>query len=187
MTSRNGQADWPDDDAYLADLTSYISRRTGLTAKQVQLAERTSRLYEAACYRGFGGPIMCGFESTDFDALNAKYPDIIPAKDYFVHPSHADRVEFVAAEANLTHCQTVAFLAGEMAFTRAAGISAREADEERAFLEWAAAKGWHSARPARPPAARNRKPGSRSRWTQLRLVDDVAEAQVEHVVEDEPA
>lgn len=76
MSSMNGQADWPDDTAYFADLTSYISKRTGLTAKQVQLAERTSRLYEAACYRGFGGPIMCGFESTDFDALNAKYPDI---------------------------------------------------------------------------------------------------------------
>jgi hypothetical protein len=94
-----------------------------------------------------------------------------------VHPSNEDRVVFVAAEANLTHCQTVAFLAGEMAFTHAAGISAREGEEQE-FLEWAAAKGWHSARPSRPPATRNRKPGTRSRWTQLRLVDDV---------EDEPA
>jgi hypothetical protein len=170
MTSRNGQADWPDDDAYLADLTTYIAKRTGLTAKQVQLAERTSRLYEAACYRGFGGPIMCGFEDVDFAALNTKYPDIIPAKNYFVHPSHADRVEFIASEAGLSYRHTVAFLAAEMAFTRAAGIAAREADEEKPFLQWA--KEWLREREPRP--VHHPKPDPR----QLRLVVDV---------EDEPA
>jgi hypothetical protein len=170
MSSMNGRADWPDDTAYLADLTGYISRRTGLAVAQVDLAERMSRLYEAGCYRGFGGPIMLGFESTDFAALNAKYPDLVPADNYFVHPSYEDRVLFVAAEAGLSYRQTVGFLAAEIAFTRAAGIAAREADEEPEFLEWA--KEWLRAR--EPRLVHRPKPDPR----QLRLVVDV---------EDEPA
>jgi hypothetical protein len=111
MSSMNGRADWPDDEAYVADLANYISKRTGLSVQEVDLAERTSRLYEAACYRSFGGPIMLGFESTDFAALNAKHPDLVPADNYFVHPSYEDRVLFVASEAHLSYRQTVDFLA----------------------------------------------------------------------------
>jgi hypothetical protein len=170
MSSLNGKADWVDDDAYIEDLTTFISKRTGLSAQQVALAERTSRLYEAACYRGFGGPIMLGFEDVDFAALNAKYPDIVPADNYFTHPSHADRIVFVAAEAGLSLRQTVDFLAGEMRFCRAAGIAAREADEEQPFLQWA--KEWLRDRESRP--VHRPKPDPR----QLRLVVDV---------EDEPA
>jgi hypothetical protein len=164
MSSVNGKADWVDDDAFRVDLTSYIAKRTSLSVEQVDLAERTSRLFEAACYRGFGGPIMLGFEDVDFGALNAKHPDLVPADNYFVHPSYEDRVLFVAAEAGLSLRQTVDFLAGEMRFCRAAGIAAREVDEAPAFLEWA--KEWLREREPRP--AHHPKPDPR----QLRLVTD---------------
>lgn len=138
MSSRNGRPDWPSDKAYLEDLTSFIGARTGLSSDQIGAAERAARIYDAACYRGFGGPILGGLEDVDFEALNVKYPDIIPAEGYFVHTSHEDRIVFIARELRISQRSAVEFLTAMMAFRRATGIATSEDQDEAGFRRWAA-------------------------------------------------
>ena len=147
MTSASGKPDWPSDDAYLEDLAHFVGERTGLSAVQVDQAERTERIYTAACYRGFGGPILDDLEDVDFHALNEKYPDIIPKDGYFVHTSHEDRIVFLAGELGLSQRVVVEVLAAMMAFRRAAGISTSEDEDEAGFRAWAAA--WLAESPER--------------------------------------
>ncbi len=138
MSSANGQPDWASDELYLEDLATFIGKHTRLKHAQVAAAERADRVYDAGCYRGFGGPILDGLEDVDFEALNRKYPDIIPAKGYFVHTSHEDRIVFIASEVGISHKQAIEYLAQAMAFRRAAGISTSEDEDEAGFRRWAA-------------------------------------------------
>jgi len=140
MSSANGQADWASDEAYLADLARFIGERTGLRAAHVKAAERAEIIYEAACYRSFGGPILYGHEHVDFEALARKHPDIIPAEGYFTHSSYEDKIVFLVRETSLSSRDAVEYLAAGMAFRRAAGISTSADEDEDSFRRWA--KGW---------------------------------------------
>jgi hypothetical protein len=140
MSSANGTPDWPNDEAYLTDLVRFIGERTGLDPAEVRAAEHAERLYAAACYRGFGGPIMDGFETVDFAALNAKYPDLVPAEGYWVHANDEDRLLFLAGEALKTRSAAVEFVAALMAFRCAAGIATSDDEDVPAFR--AAAEAW---------------------------------------------